>query len=248
MVQIANPNGNFPTVNGSLPCEGTKTLPINFDFTTTNAYQVDLTSLQQQNTFTTLQTVWIDNSQNNSFLEIICGTTSQLIFAPPRSQGFYAMLLPVPFKFTVQSSGGIAVQCIFLNYYIPPQVWNVGTVSAGGLPQIDVPALDAIIVNGGMNVNTSPATLTALTDNSGTITAGGTRQSLFAANAARKRWILSNPSTATEILQFSIGTNTAGLIDLLPGQTWSEDGATVVGDQIFVVAATTGHAFTAYSK
>lgn len=248
MVQIANPNGNFPTVNGSLPCEGTKALPFVFDFAAANAYQVDLTQLQQQNTFTTLQTVWIDNSQNNSFLEIICGTTSQLIFAPPRTQGFYAMLLPVPFKFSVQSSGGIAVQCIFLNYYIPPQVWTVGTVSASGLPQIDVPALDAIIVNGGLNVNTTPQTLTGMLDRSGTIAAGGTRQQVFAANAAAKRRVLSNPSTATEILQFSWTTNTTGLIDLLPGQTWDESNATIVGDAWFVVGATTTHAFIAYEK
>lgn len=248
MVATVNQGGISPLVNGSVPCEGTKAIPFNVDFATFATWQIDLTNQFRQGQFTTLQTVWIDNADNNSTLTLTCSVTAQRIIAPARSQGFYALLQPTPPVFQLNSAGGIVVEVIFLNFYIPPQVWFNAAASSGGLQQVDVPALDAIIVSGGMNVNTSPQNLQGLTDNSGTIAVGGTRQVLLAASATRKRWILSNPSTATEILQFCIGIITAGLIDLLPGQTWNEDGATVVGDGVWVVAATGAHAFTAYSK
>lgn len=242
MVQIANPGGNFPTLNGSLPCEGTKVFPFNLDFNAANAYNIDLTQAFNQKQFTTLQTVYIDNALNPSSLEIICSTTGQQIIAPPFSQGFYIMLQPSPPKFSVQTSGVLVLEIILLNFYIPPAVWIVGTSS------VDIPALDAIIANGGLNVNTTPSTLTGMTDRSGTIAVGGTRQPLFALNPAAKRRVLHNPSSAAEVLQFSWTTNVAGLIDLLPGQTWDESNATIVGDGWWVVGATIAHAFTAYEK
>lgn len=246
MVAQANPIGIFQSNNGAVPCEGTKVFPFNLDFTAVNAYLIDLTQQYQQKQFTTLQTVYIDNSNNNSILQVVCSVTGQVITAPALSQGYYAILQPSPPRLQVQTNGGVIVTIQLMNFYIPPVVWGIPIVNSAGLPEVDVPALDAVITGGLVQVAAYAGTLNAQTDDSGTITVGGTRQTLFAANPARKRFIISNPSTATEILQFSYGAG-AGLIDIAPGATWNEADLSVSGALIQIVGATTGHAFTAYT-
>lgn len=247
MVQIANPAGAIKAVNGALPCEGTKIFPFTLNFNLANAYQVDLTQQFMNREFSTLQTVWIDNSINPQPLQIVCSVSGQVITAPPLSQGFYTMLQPSPWRFVVQTSGVLIMQIILLNFYIPPTVWDIQVVSAGGLPQIDIPAIDAIISGGGLNVNSIPFTVTGLVDGSSTITVGGTTQSALVANAGRKYVSLSNPDTATETLYYCWGAAGAGKIPLLPGATY-ESGGVCVGDQLFVLGATAGHAYTLFSK
>lgn len=241
MVMVANPAGNQNVLNGSLPCEGTKAFPFNLDFTAANAYQIDLAPQYNQGQFQTLQTAYIDNIDNPEVLEIIIsGGTYQRVVAPAFSQGFYAILVggPPP-VIMVQTSGTLLLNVILLNFYIPPVVWY-------GELTVDIPAIDAIIVNGGLNVNSTPPTFTGFIDASGTITAGGVAQALFALSAGRKRFVISNPSSESEALQFNF--NGGGFIDLLPGMTWDESGSEINGDAVTVKAATTGHAFTAYSK
>jgi len=246
MVQMAPLQGNFVTTNGELPCEGTKALPFNLDFTVANAYLIDLTQQYNQKQFTSIQCVYVDNSLNPSPLQIIAGTTNQVTTCPPFSQGFFELLLPTPPKLMVQTVGVLIVNIQLLNFYIPPEVWSIGSFSAGGLPQIDIPALDAIIANGALTVSSKPFPIQGLTDASSVIAAGGTPQIVIPASATRERWTLSNPSTATEVLQFSWGAAGNGKVDLLPGMIWDESGSSIVGDAVYVVAATTGHAFTAY--
>jgi len=248
MVAIANPGGNIPALNGSLPCEGTKVFPFVLDFTGgKNAYLIDLTQQAQQKQFTTLQTIYIDNSLNTAALSVICSVTNQVITCPALSQGYFPILQPMPPQFQVQTTGNLVVTIQLLNFYIPPAVWSTPTTSSGGLLQVDIPALDAIISGGALQVNSPPVTVSGLVDGSSTITLGGTVQSALAANAARKYLSLSNPDTATETLYYCWGVNTAGKIALLPGATY-ESGSVCIGDQLFVLGATTGHAYTLYSK
>ena len=245
MVSMANGNGNFPVVNGALPCEGTKAFPFKLDFSATNAWLIDLTPQWQQKQFTTLQCVWMDNSLGDENLEIICDVTEQSIICPPRSQGFFELLQPVPPKFMVQTNDTITKQIILLNFYIPPQTWFVWQVNGNGYPQISIPAIEAIIVAGALTVTPIPPTYTAMTDASGTITAGGTKQVALAANAARKRFVLANPDTATETLYLSfIAGDGVALIPLIPGEVWDESGSTIAGGILYVQAATTAHAYT----
>lgn len=248
MVAIPIPGGQFPVPNGAVPCEGTKAFPFSLDFTgAANAYRIDLTTQYNQKQFTTLQTIYADNSANTSDMEIICQSTNQVIVVAPLTQGYYTILQPSPPVLQVQTNGAFIVQVILLNFYIPPTTWTIPITNASGLPEVDVPALDAVIVGGLVQVAAFAGTVTAPSDASGTITVGGTRQVLFAANATRKRFIISNPSTAIEVLQFSYVSNTGGLIDLPPGTTWNEADLSVSGDEIWIVAPTTAHAFTAYA-
>ncbi len=89
------------------------------------------------------------------------------------------------------------------------------------------------------------------TNASGTITAGGTFQTLIApsASANRKGCLIQNPTTASEVLYVNVGSaspSTANSFSLAAGATFSCNAAGVtVTDTISVEAATTSHAFVA---
>lgn len=249
MVQVAQTPGFVTTRNGEMPCEGPRAFPFLLDFSIANAYLIDLTAQYQNKQFTSMQCAWVDNTLNDSPFQIIVNGTNQVIECPPFSQGFYELLLPSPPKITVQTVGGnFTVQIILLNFYIPPQVWNITPYSSGGLPQIDIPALDAIISNGALTVTTRPFSASGFTDAGGTITLGGTAQQVIPTNAALERWTISNPDTATETLYMHWGAAGHSPIPILPGGGWDESGSSIMCDGVWLSAATTGHAFTAYYK
>ncbi len=98
---------------------------------------------------------------------------------------------------------------------------------------------------------TSPLTV-APTDRGGTITLGGTAQTLMAANTSRKGCWVQNPVSATETLHISSTGNAVipgGPPDdasLAPGQSWAcGSNGTVIQTAITINAATTGHTFIA---
>lgn len=98
-----------------------------------------------------------------------------------------------------------------------------------------------------ITVETGPEVATAPTDRSGSITVGGTAQQAMAANTARVEAFVQNIDTTNlEDLWINItgGTaaaNTAGSYRLPTGTGWSGK----VTSAISVVAATTGHKFSA---
>lgn len=82
------------------------------------------------------------------------------------------------------------------------------------------------------------------TDISGTVTSGGTYQTVAAANSLRKNCTVQNPTMATEALNVKFGTM-AQPYTLSPGQSISTNsGGTTATDAITVTAATTSHAFS----
>lgn len=83
------------------------------------------------------------------------------------------------------------------------------------------------------------------TDKSGTITTGGTAQTVIAANTARRGWQLSNLSAAIMYVRDdgSAATATTG-VPVNPGQS-VDDGGRCSTAAISVYCATTGAAFSA---
>lgn len=112
--------------------------------------------------------------------------------------------------------------------------------------QAAAPALDAL---GNLKVAAIASGVTGpFTDRSGTITVGGTSQQLAAANAARRYLIVQNPPTATENLyiNFTTAASTgAGSIGLIPGSAYTMESDFINTEAVTVIAATTGHVFTA---
>jgi len=80
-------------------------------------------------------------------------------------------------------------------------------------------------------------------DISGTVTLGGTYQTVLASNSSRKGCLIQNPTTATEVLSVKVGTM-AQPYTLAAGAAFScNNGPVVVTDTITLTAATTSHAF-----
>ena len=231
-----------PTGN-AVDCKlGRRSIHVTIDFSLGATFSLDLSQIQNSGAMDSVQTLYVDNSGNAGDLNLTMGLTQQTITLPAGAQAYLPILQGNPPVLSINAPVGTPIVNVWLlNFFLPPQIWYTA-----GFPVVDL-TLESVITNGGVNVNASPITVTGPTDASGVITAGGTRQALFATNSTRKRWTLSNPSTASEVLQFSFVSNTGGLIDLPPGTTWNEADFTVSGDEVWIVGATTGHAFTAYS-
>lgn len=101
----------------------------------------------------------------------------------------------------------------------------------------------------------STGSATSFTDVSGSVTAGGTSQTLNAANPARTKLIVQNPATVLEqgvavleglFINFTAAAGaTNGSIVLAPGQMFTLSGTLITGELITVNAATSGHKYTA---
>jgi hypothetical protein len=226
------------------------TIPIDFSIGLT--YSLDLTAIQQQLAyFKTVQTLYIDNSQNGNAITILMGGTLQRVIIPAFGQGYVPVLQIEAAVLTFQSASAVQIAVQVLDFFLPPFIWSANgnsPITPGGVLLVSDAILDATVSGGRVNTNAIAPTIQGLTDASGTIAVGGTAQSAIPASATRSRWIISNPAAATEPLFISFASGATGQITLLAGQTWDESGSSIVGDAVFVNAATAAHAFTAYYK
>lgn len=231
----------MPIPTGDAPdCKlGRRAVHVIIDFTLGNPFALNMQDIQQRGQFDSAQTLYVDNINGTGALRITMGLTLQEIDVPAGAQGYFPILQGNPPNMVVQALAGTPIVNIqVLNFFMPPMVWY-----PNGISVIDV-TLAGIIVNGQVPVLSNPATNT-LTNVSGTIAAGGTGQVLLGANVARKRLIIQNPSTATEVLQWSPFFLAGPYFDLAAGQAYDSDGSTIEGNAVWIKAATTGHAFTA---
>lgn len=237
---------------GNAACEGRKAITTIIDFSLGLTFTLDLSGIQQQlNWFRSVQTIYVDNSANVNPFVITCGITTQRIVIPPYCCAYMPLLQPDAPVLQFNSANAVAVKIQLLNFFLPPSVWSVaggGQISPGGLLLVSDPILDSTVVNSKVNVNAVPFPVQGLTDASGTIAVGGTAQIAIPAAAARQRWFISNPATATEPLIITIGGAAIAPVSLLAGQTWDENGSSIIGDAIYVNATTLGHAFSAMYK
>lgn len=239
---------------GNPACEGRKAITTVIDFSLGLTFTLDLTAVQAQLTwFKSIQTIYIDNSANSNPFIITCGITTQRIVIPANCCAYMPVLQPAAPVLQFNTASAVSVKIQLLNFFLPPFVWSATggpTVNPGGTLAVADAILDATVIGGKVQVQQVPLTVQGLTDASGTIAVGGTAQSAIPANVSRQRWIISNTDlTATgEKLTISFGSGGAGTISLQPGATWDESNLTIIGDQVFVNAATLGHTFTCYYK
>lgn len=85
------------------------------------------------------------------------------------------------------------------------------------------------------------------TDKSGTITTGGTAQSLMAANSSRRGWEVQNVSTGDLWFNGIGGTAVQNQpsFRLAPGDSYTSTFGATETSAISIIGATTGQAFTA---
>lgn len=223
---------------GNRPCENRVAFRHQIVFAAGLSQDIDYAIMHNQNWAKSIQSLYVNNKGNTAEVILQFNGTKQSITIPANAQAYLPILDANTPTITVSCTNAAATVYIqALNFFVPPFMWNQSQT-------ITITSLDAIIVNARLNVRTTPQALVADTNRSGTIAAGGTGQILMAANAARAQWSLQNPSTATEILQFSKSSIAGPWYDLVAGGQAADDGSTVYAGTIWVIAATTGHAFT----
>ena len=233
-------NSGTNLVTGDHP----RVLPIVADFTQAGSlvtgYTMDFQNLLQQGKIKSIQSVFIDNSNNNGFLTLYNPSYNQKIVLAPGLQGIFPILSGKmnAAKFIITSTSANIVNLEFFNVTLPPLQWS-GSVAP---------------LAAGISVIATPPQFIGV-DYSGTIAAGGTAQQLMPLNSARHQWYLQNiDQTNIEDIWYSLtGTaapNTPGSYCLAPGQTGYPGGYAqgVTSNAISIYAATTGHQFTATSS
>lgn len=132
---------------------------------------------------------------------------------------------------------------------------QVLTGSTTAVTQATAANLNATVVvaAGTANIGSlSPSGVTT-TSAAGTVTTGGTFQSVLASNTSRKGCVIQNPVAATETLFVFFGANgsatTGSSFGLAPGAAIScTAGLTILTDNVSVTATTTSHAFVVTSQ
>ncbi len=96
------------------------------------------------------------------------------------------------------------------------------------------------------NSVTVAPTISTITNRSGTITSGGTAQTIMSANATRKYLLIQNTSDTTMWCNFTTtAVATQPSFQLIPGASFTMEGLAVSSEAISCIGATTGKIFTA---
>lgn len=236
-----------------------KIVPCPVDFSATGipalGFTIDATPYFQQGSIFSVQTLFMDNSNNNGYLTVLNPLFSQSFSLPPGYQGYFPCVAGKGSGglFYVTSPGGGTGTAVvsLLNVYLPAAMWPaLATPITPGLTQpVSDAILDATVSALRVNTRSLPAQATA-TDHSGTIVVGGTAVVAAAANAARIGFLIQNLDT-TEGLWISLTAGAVigatGSFELAPGADANFPGGVfqgVVSNDISVNATTAGHKFS----
>jgi hypothetical protein len=114
--------------NATIPPEGPKCLPFQFDFSTEPSYQIDISQLYSQSLISRIQVLWIDASLCGDMSIFVSGTSQQLKIEAG-SQGYYPVISPANGVFTVAGVPGTGVdpgsaQMFLLNVPMSVLQWS----------------------------------------------------------------------------------------------------------------------------
>lgn len=184
---VTSPQGQFPArpiKNALIPPEGPKSVNIVIPFASgvNTQYLVDFTLFNQRSFITTVQAIYVDNSQNTSdSLSLTVETTGQRLVWPAGFQGYLPILAPETPKFLFESNGSSDVQVAFVNVPVPAQIWGpsgsssipnplpVDIVSPATLPVSGDWLTDAELRASNIGVTTTPADATSIIGRGGNI-------------------------------------------------------------------------------
>lgn len=219
-----------------------------FDFSTLSSIDLNLYDQISQNELGFVQSLYVDNSQNNNTLEIISGIIEQRISVPAGVQLYIPVLTADPPVFNIATTAvaGLKVTIFFCN--VP-----FASISTNE-PCCPLPENAATATHQVEEINQLSLILAALggavqtdVDASGTLAAGGVSQVVAAAAPAGNRVIIFNPTTAAESLFVnSTGAATVAGTDsfeVVPGGYY--DTGEKITNAVQVNAVTIGHVFVA---
>lgn len=119
-------NTAFGIANVIVPAGGPKCVPTSVDFSNNAEVLLDGSQIVQQGKIEYLQGVFIDNSSNNNPLSLTMSTTNQTIICPPKSQGYFAIMVPDPPQIVAKTTivNGLVIPMFFYNVPIQAAVWS----------------------------------------------------------------------------------------------------------------------------
>src|SRR5215471_13660000 len=88
-----------------MPEEGPKCVPMTLDFTATDSYDLDFSSIVNRAFISMVQTVFVDTSTSGVNVTITVPGSQQIIKVKAGTQGYYPILMPNPIKFKVSCPG-----------------------------------------------------------------------------------------------------------------------------------------------
>lgn len=122
----------FGIYNGYAPIDGPKGMPVTYVIPAgaNVAYSMndDLAQAAMDNAIAFIQSLWIDNSENDFDFTMTFAGTGQRLKCPARSQGVFPVFVINPPQFNISTTSVAAafnVPLIFLNVPMPHAIWSV---------------------------------------------------------------------------------------------------------------------------
>lgn len=156
--------------NGVIPQGGLSCLLATNDFAINSAVRVDLTQQQEAGYLSNVQSIYMDASDCTGPVSLQGANAGGMnITLPGGWQGYFPFMQSNPPVFILSSGGAGTAKVYFVNAPLPPITWPTagGTFPfdpSTGFLQVTDPMLDAIIANGGLNIQQFPIPVSAYTE------------------------------------------------------------------------------------
>ena len=152
--QIGTPSPS-PVQTGNTAPEGPKSLPLTLPFTSSlQTITLNLYQLLAAGSMTSVQSAFVDNSDNTESLTITCQGTGQRSVIPPLTQSWIMLLVPNQAVLSFYSTGSVTVNVQLCNFAMTPNSVSSGSSfpldpTTGYVETTDV-ALDALTTTFGL--------------------------------------------------------------------------------------------------
>lgn len=134
----------FPVGFGYYPPEGSRVVSAQYNFSAQLAYAEDLSQLVARGVETSIQSVWIDNSQNSFVVTLVVTGSQQTIIVPPNTVGMYPVFFTGSPGFYIASAGAnnndvtgfvtpAVTRVLLLNVPASPEVYSTKVPVDGGI-------------------------------------------------------------------------------------------------------------------
>lgn len=114
------------THNMVLPPEGPKVYPNTLDFRGANTQVLDFIAQIQAGFISFVQSIYVDNSLNESPLVIVTDQVQQRVVIPPHACAYMPLVISdsALITFTTTQANNLTVQVCVLNTPVTPYVWS----------------------------------------------------------------------------------------------------------------------------
>jgi hypothetical protein len=113
------PRVSLKSAAGSRPTQGNRELPVTYNFTNAAVLFDDLTPEMMGNEIDTVQSIWVDNSQNPNDVTILLGQYQSLLVRQYR-QGIYPVIFQGSLRVSLTTvQGNVNVNVIYSNTMKP---------------------------------------------------------------------------------------------------------------------------------